>query len=301
MAGLIGILARCELLYVVARCVLNAAFATPGLRTWLIRRHATKLGRTDAEYSLGVLAWHLPHLAPDGRVEGKVFAELGPGTNVGTMVALLLLGARKVYAFDVFAYDQWREQPGRVVRAVNAAIERTGSLPRPGSATLAARARRLEQSGLAELTYVAPYHGFLAPVADNELDGVYSHTVLQYVHDLVDLHREVRRCLRPGGVSSHHIDLTAQGLGLGAELQHLRYPEWLWWLMSSRHPGAENRLRKSDHVAAMEAAGLGARVVKETAIPELPCPPDRFARQFREHTDADLRSVAVHVVAVRPR
>ncbi len=170
----------------------------------------------------------------------------------------------------------------------------------PDAAQLRARAERLEQTRLADLVYVAPYEGLLAPVADGELVGVYSHTVLQYVPSLRDLHAEIRRCLRPAGVSSHHIDLTAQGLGPGAELEHLRYPKWLWWLMSSCHRGAETRLLKSDHVAAIEASGLSAEVVKDGSLSALPFPRRCLASPFRAKLDEDLRCVMAHIVAHNP-
>ena len=103
-----------------------------------------------------------------------------------------------------------------------------------------------------------------------------------------------------GGVSSHHIDLTSQGLGAGAELRHLRYPEWLWSLMSAKHPGAETRLRKSDHISAIQAAGLTATVVNEASLGDMPVARNLLARPFRKKSDDDIRCTMVHIVSWRP-
>ncbi len=300
MPGLMSSVSKIEPAYVVARCLLNAAYAAPGVRGWLIRRHAPKLGRADASYSLGVLNWHLSHIAPDRKVEGRVYAELGPGTNVGTLVALLLLGARRVYAFDIIPYEQWRDDTPGLIRTVRSAMEGDERLQLPEADVIEARARRLEQTGLRDLEYIAPYDCSLAPIPDGELDGVYSHTVLQYVDSLRDLHRGIHRCLKPGAAASHHIDLTSQGLSSGCELLHLRHPRWLWSLMSCRHPGAETRLRRSDHVAAAEAAGLKVEVVGESLLPALPYVRHRLSRPFRDKSEDDLRCIMAHLVTRRP-
>ena len=292
----IGELAGDRTLYALARILLNFGYATPLLRKRLVSRHASKLGSTQANYSLSILEWHFPYICADGSAENKCFAELGPGANVGSLVALLLLGATRVYAFDINRYDHWRDDIAGLVWPIVLALDESPSFNTPKLDILQLRARALISSNLAELDYVAPYDGSMSRINDGSLDGVFSHTVLQYVREPSRLHVEIRRCLKSRASASHHIDLSAQGIADESALLHLKYPRWLWWLMSFSQPGSESPLRNSDHIKAIEEAGFSATAPNQHIINVSYQEVIELALPFRLASDDDLRCTMLHVV-----
>jgi SAM-dependent methyltransferase len=135
------------------------------------------------------------------------------------------------------------------------------------------------------------------PLPAECFDVIYSHAALEHVSDPAKSVATIARLLRPGGVTSHVIDLRDHRDFDNAHA-FLGYPEWLW-RMSGNNRGWPNRWRASDWSATFEAAGLDTEV---TSTVDAPLPSSqKLARRFAGKDRADLEVVGILVVASKPR
>jgi hypothetical protein len=160
-------------------------------------------------------------------------------------------------------------------------------------------------AGAVLMRYSAPWRP--DAVAPGSADLVLSQAVLEYVgHDarkrgdrndpLSQAFATMHRWLRPGGLMSHQIDLSAP---FGPEWNaHWAVGDATWALIVGRRPHYENRVPLSGYldlcarhgfeVLAAEAAPAGPGVGRE-----------RLAPRFRGLPEADYRARGVHVIARR--
>lgn len=92
-------------------------------------------------------------------------------------------------------------------------------------------------------------------VEAQSVDFVYSNSVLEHVTNAPGVYAAMARCLKPGGVGYHSIDLR----------DHLHFFDPLRFLQMSKDDYAEinteNRLRASDHLRLARDAGLEVEIV----------------------------------------
>lgn len=179
--------------------------------------------------------------------------ELGPGRSSALLKAAAARGARCA-AFDVT--DHLGDDEYASSGAVDVRVGPPGRLPWP----------------------------------DDTFDLVWSNSVLEHVPEPVPTLSEVRRVLRPGGWTVAMIDLESH-LGGRRDPQRmyefLRYPGWLWWLMSSNRSTYLNRLRRSEWREAFAASGLEI-VAEDAVLSDRPVAEFRTVPYLRNLSDEDL-------------
>lgn len=134
-----------------------------------------------------------------------------------------------------------------------------------------------------------------ADVAEGELGLAVSIAVLEHVTDLDGVLAWLYRRTRPGGLHLHAIDM-ADHRGYARDG---RFDAWSF-LTEEEGPSGMNRLRKSEHLAAIRRAGFDI-LVEEGKRKEIP--PATFAAilpRFREMPEGDLTTTQLNVVLRRP-
>ncbi len=127
-----------------------------------------------------------------------------------------------------------------------------------------------------------------ARIPSASVDFLWSQAVLEHVRkaDFDAVLIELRRVLKPSGVSSHRIDLEDH---LQNGLNNLRFSEGVWeagWMASSGF--YTNRLRYEDILRRFAAAGFEVDVVHSDRWDRLPLSRRRMHAEFRDLAPDDL-------------
>lgn len=236
------------------------------IRVPFVRRRAEAQHRTGLQSRPGgahdVFA-QLRRVVPES-LEGLRVLELGPGRDLG-LAALTVDAGATASTFDVRDYVDHNRLHSLTV---DHRVDPSGTLPWPAGS----------------------------------FDLVWSWSVLEHVEDPGRLLRECRRVLRPAGSLVAFIDMETH-LGGNKDpdriYEFLRYPAWLWNLMTSNRSTYLNRLRLSDWRTLLTDSGF--RTIVE--IPRLTtCRLEDLRRNayLAALTDEDLEVRGVLVRATLP-
>jgi SAM-dependent methyltransferase len=274
-----------------------------------------------ATYSYNLWIKHLTLLQHWGMAFPAAVAEIGPGDTLGLGVAAVLSGVKVYHGYDVKPYAD--TQRSVVLVDELARMLRTREPCRPkgfpeferllpadhfphdiltderlrGSLT-DERIRDVRRSIEGEgdlIRYRAPWAstGF----ERSACDLVLSHSVLEYVDDLDSFMRAVHDLLKPGGWTSHQIDLSSLRI-TRAWNGHLAYPEWLWRVVVGMRSHRPNRKLPADYLRAMRNAGL--EVVEFTQLRrDGGLRRESMAEPFRSAPAEEVDCIAIFVVARR--
>lgn len=237
---------------------LNLLMHSSAVRSRARRRHNTGV-LSDAGHGRQVLE-SFTALIPE-TLDGCAILEVGPGQ--GVELARAAIGAGASYcAFDVSEY--------------------------------------LDTDAIADLDldYRVDSSGHM-PWPDGSFDVVWSHSVLEHVPEPASLLAEIHRVIRTGGHHVASIDLETH-LGGREDPEHmyefLKYPQWMWNLMTSHRSGFVNRLRLSQWRSLFAQAGFeitGERIRSaRCGLDEL-----RAVPYLRSYADEDLLAKAVTIAA----
>ena len=252
----------------LARSLLNA---TPHRRR-RNRRHALERGRdayTDsASYVDGVFRQHVAVTGARGRV-----MEIGPGGNVAVAALYVKKGAESAVCLDsmpwIRAHDQLYEELG-----VSDALDR--------------------------VQYLSPVTIENAEFDTASFDVIFSQDTLEHVSDPERSVANVARMLKPGGITSHQIDLRDHR-NFERPLDFLELGTPRWRLLAAGMVMPPNRWRLSDWEDAFARHGLIVTAVVPNATTVVTSEErGRFARRFRQKSLDDLGVLRVHLVARKP-
>ncbi|MEO8464684.1 MAG: hypothetical protein ABI640_05035 [Gammaproteobacteria bacterium] len=148
------------------------------------------------------------------------------------------------------------------------------------------------------LRYICPWSRSSVPPQTADL--ILSQAVLQdlsHEHDrdtLAETVRSMALWLRPGGIMSHQVDLSAP---IGQRWNdHWTMSTWSWRLVRGRRPYYFNRAPLSTYVELLESNGLDVvsvtRVVDEGGRSR-----DELAHRFKDVTPEDLSTRGVNLIA----
>ena len=246
-------------------------------------------GQMDtSDYAIAVFNSHADRAGLAARLRDRVILELGPGDSLATAVIAATYGARAVLV-DTGAYARFNPAP---YHSLQRELESRGLRPPDLSgctslpAILERCAARYLTDGLASLR----------EVESGSIDLLFSQAVLEHVRYkefLATLH-ECRRVLRPGGISSHQVDLRDH---LGGALNNLRFSEATWESEFFASSGFyTNRIRYSRMLELFERAGFSVECTDVQRWGALPTPRRVLSKEFAAIADEDLLVSAFDVL-----
>jgi SAM-dependent methyltransferase len=259
--------------------------------------------KDEANYPLTVFHQHLTALEPlRGNLLGADVLEIGPGSNLGFGLLALLAGANSVTCLD--AVPRAHAQKSGMEALYSALVKTAALYPETYlvAPALLEHARH-DPDGLAwqlleRIVYRAPMDIARNDLPDASLDVVCSHICFEHFTDPAGAVAQIARLLRPGGVTSHLIDLRDHR-NFDRPLDFLSYSDTLWRLTTSHRPDAvRNRWRASEYRAAFGQHGLELlylEVIHKTTVnAEMR---RRFSRRFRALDLEDLGILYLLLVA----
>jgi hypothetical protein len=235
--------------------------------------------------------------------------ELGTGWHGIDLVLFHLLGARRIYTVDHHSHltlaSIQSHTPGiltsphleRLAELAPGVRERATALEWTQWATLDQALRQLNACALISRSCRTSQLG----IPPGSIDVFYSYSVIHRIpeEDLTLLLQDVgRRLMRAGGVFYHrtdqcdinsqsHLDQTLWSLA------YLKYPDWFFDRVISGRFNSQNRLRESDFIALLAAAGMTVAfkesLVREEDLKRMKTYP--VAPRFRGKSLEDLATV----------
>jgi SAM-dependent methyltransferase len=283
----------------------------------LLRRAKDSLARTpeqydDAGYNMAVCRHHLLPLQQfiSSAPVGQNIIEIGPGGNLGNAILLIASGANRVYCVDNYRHVDFHPTPARFYQSlINQILSNPDELLVPDPEVWDVKQAKIAVEEAVSISgnsitfnpdriqYLAPFDAQNIPIADGTIDLIFSHAVLEHVKNPAGIFHEFGRILKPGGYTSHVIDLRDHFEPTG--LQMLRYPTWIWDLMSSNSHGYVNRYRAQHFEQFFHEAGFKILISNPTEllkdvhrIPVIP------SGEFADLPHEQLQIVGLYIVGV---
>lgn len=244
----------------------------------------------EANYSRSVFDSHLASLKSHGCTKPQSLLELGPGDSVSTAIwakasgipSTTLIDAGRFATLDAGAYHEALRTAGLEGHHAARAANVTEMLTALGSQYLC--------NGIVDLR----------ALPGRSVDAMFSNAVLEHVRreEFSETIRELFRIQKPGGFSSHQIDLRDH---LGGALNSLRISHQRWESPLFAQSGFyTNRLRSSEILAIFTDAGWEVLECIERRWDGLPTPRAVLHPEFGHFTDQDLLVNGVRMVVRRP-
>lgn len=322
------------LLKALARTALAAPIAAPLRATLSGPRRRGRAGywsrQPRAAYYWNVWAKHFALAAALGMGElPEAVAEFGPGDSSAAGLSALLCGVQHYRGFDAAHYvnperdaallDQLRRlslsdfavpqgwpsldhclAEGTAARqmlaggAISVGDDRVKVLREALASSLVSS---YDADDNAPLRVIAPWQASRA-LLKPRFDLVFSHSVAQYLPDLSFFFSACAALLRPGGWTTHQIDLSSMDITRHVN-GHLAYPNAAWRLVTAHRPFFPNRKLLSDYLSSIEASGLELVHVDEFTSDDA-LPPEALARNFQGFSARDVKCIGAFVVARKP-
>ena len=261
---------------------------------WM-QRHLGGLRGFQREFALKIDDWMLmvDHLRVAGvELTGARLFEIGTGWYPTFPFMSFLAGAARVHTVDLNPHLK----PDLVRRCAESLAEYVGMIAtasRTAPDEVARRQRQLVErlSGPIDLAfatdgvvdYDSPVDATRVDIGTNELDVVFSNSVLEHVPPLVidELYAEAMRILRPGAVMFHSVNCGDHYAYVDRGINQLNYlgysdAEWQHWNNAFLY---QNRMRAHEFVERAAAAGF--EIVLDTG-------------QAREERLRELAAMKVH-------
>jgi len=226
--------------------------------------------------------------APETYLRGKTLLEYGPGDCPGVALLMLAYGAKKVFCVDRFPMLTESQKNRAAIEMVLRELPPEHQLRARGAYRDATRIEYLVRpSGLSGLR--------------EEVDFVYSRSVLEHVDDVPATFADMAVAMKPGALAIHKVDLKSHGLHRENQLDFLSWPKPLWDLMFSEK-GFPNRWRVDHYRRAIRSAGLRAVLLEATAYAqavEVAQVRPYLAAPFRQLPDEDLAWLGFWLVCTK--
>ncbi|MBI5418333.1 class I SAM-dependent methyltransferase [Candidatus Poribacteria bacterium] len=136
----------------------------------------------------------------------------------------------------------------------------------------------------------------LRSIPDQSVDYIWSHTVLQHIRhkDFFETLCQLRRIIRPDGISSHTIDLMDM---MDKSLNSLRFPRDIWETNFIANSGFyTNRIRYSEMLELFIKAGFNINGVNIKRWDKLPISIKKLSPEFKNLSEDELRIFGFDVI-----
>jgi SAM-dependent methyltransferase len=253
----------------------NTSLLLPPVRRYYARRRLDRgrnVMKRGAAYPAGVFEKHRAAIEKIRPIEGRVL-EIGPGGDVAVAALFVKHGAVEAVCID---NEPWLSADEDVYAALG-----------------------LDSSTLERVRYEAPCAIESAPFDDASFDIVYSHACFEHIAEPASAIRNVGRMLKPGGVTTHEIDLRDHR-DFDEPLRLLKHHDLTWKLATSRRPATPNRWRMSDYEREFRASGLViVDLVRAGTVTVTESERRSFAPRFRTLSLDDLGTTNIFVTAIK--
>ncbi len=259
--------------------------------------------KDQPEYPLTVFHQHSTVLAPlrkDCLMNADVL-EIGPGSNLGVSILMLLAGAKSVTCLDAVPLALSKSSQA----LYPALVARAAQFPDTYlvAPTLLERARQdpegLARELLKRINYRAPEDIGATTLPDASQDFIFSHSCFEHFADPTGAIDQIARLLRPGGIASHQIDLRDHR-NFDRPLDFLAHSDLAWRMATSHAPHrVRNRWRVSEYRAGFEKPGL--EVVYIEAVHRIAVTEEMRQSFYQHFQDMDLDDLGALVILIVAR
>jgi len=241
----------------------------------------------------------------------KAFLEIGTGWDVNAAYFARLAGYGEVITVDAFVHLD----PAQIVACLKIfprlATEIAREFGRDETEVAAELAQAAQEHGedfllRTDIRYVAPISTDYHEIESVSKDVVYSSVVMEHLSlsDVKNTLAQIRRILKPGGYTTHIIDLSDHFACFhpGLPYNHfLRFSDKQWAFWADNPLAFTNRLLASDWENLFQEAGFDILFFQDVVPTHLPpLPVTQLSPQFRSRSARDLEVGEIHVVARRP-
>ena len=189
-------------------------------------------------------------------IEGKFILEIGPGNSLAIALLFLAHGARKVSLIDRFQHLFWDSRDIDFHKHILKKIAKSKA-PCASSAINSISFDNNANSVNFDNDRIEYQQcdATRLPFASKSIDLVFSNAVLEHIHNPQKVICEIARVTKRNGIGIHEVDFRDHFFKQ-EPLRLLKYPDWLWNLMSWNRPGYTNRLRAPDFLELFKSAGF---------------------------------------------
>jgi SAM-dependent methyltransferase len=214
--------------------------------------------------------------------KGFVSLELGPGDSLFSSLNSVAFGGTKCYLVDANKYAS--NDIHIYTRMAEYLSNKNLYIPDIKSCR-----SREEVLSKCNAKYLTNGLSSLREIPDKSVDFIFSYNVLEHLRksDFLDMMKEIRRIITDDGFCSHTVDLKDH---LSFGLNHLRFSEPFWESNFMSSSGFyTNRIQYSQMLKIFKAAKFHVDVKEVKRWPNLPTPKNKFANEFQDLSDEELR------------
>ncbi|MBI5056292.1 MAG: methyltransferase domain-containing protein [Nitrospirae bacterium] len=252
------------------------------------------------EYDINVVDGWLKYLGrySDEEInplENKTILELGPGADLGIGLILLMMGAKKYIALDV--YPLARSTPVKFYEELSRKL--ANIRPETDTVFFNEELDKFYKKKSERVIYIVDDKFQISKIKDG-IDIVFSQAAFEYFPDMEKTVKELSSVVNSGGVLISEIDLRTHTSAIRDKdpLNIYRYDDFLWNLFKPKSP--LNRVRAFEYKLLLEKYGwtkvetLPLDVLEEKYVEKIK---PHLSKRFRMMDSSEMKMLSVMLTA----